>query len=83
MQLKQSSIAKLVNEYFTEFFTDFKDNMPEYDIYTTVINEVERSLINVALKSVKYNQTRTAKILGISRNTLRNKIKSLKIHDKH
>ena len=83
MKLKQHSIAKLASEYFTDFFADFKDDMPEYDIYTTVINEVERSLINVALKSVKYNQTKTAKILGISRNTLRNKIKSLRIHDKH
>ncbi len=83
MSLKQSSIAKLTKEYFVEFFTSFDGNIPEYSIYNTVISEVERSLIEVALHTMQYNQTKTAKILGISRNTLRSKIKSLKIDDKY
>ena len=82
MKLKQAGIAKMANKYFSEFFAGFQEDFPYYDIHATVIGEVERSLIGVALKTVRHNQTKAAKLLGISRNTLRSKIKSLKIHEK-
>jgi two-component system nitrogen regulation response regulator GlnG len=42
-----------------------------------VISQVERPLIRLLLQYTNWNQQRTAKILGINRNTLRKKIKSL------
>ncbi len=42
--------------------------------------EGEKALIQKALKTTHWNQTRAAKLLGIHRNTLRRKIKYLKIH---
>ena len=42
-----------------------------------VISQVERPLISLLLKQTKGNQQRTARILGINRNTLRKKIKTL------
>lgn len=43
-------------------------------LYSMVISEVEKPLIQSALKHTGFNQCKTAKILGISRSTLRNKI---------
>jgi len=42
--------------------------------------EGEKTLIQKALKSTHWNQTKAAKLLRIHRNTLRRKIKYLKIH---
>jgi len=58
------------------------DNLEGLDgrAYASVIEEVERRLILVALKRFRYTKTRTAKFLGINRNTLDKKIKELDIH---
>jgi putative PEP-CTERM system response regulator len=42
--------------------------------------EGEKALIQKALKTTHWNQTKAAKLLGIHRNTLRRKIKYLNIH---
>lgn len=50
-----------------------------YDIYETVILEVDRALLTMVLKHTNGNQLAAARILGLNRNTLRKKINSLKI----
>lgn len=42
-------------------------------IYREVMNQVERALIRLALERTDGNQQRAARLLGISRNTLRTK----------
>ena len=42
-----------------------------------VLSQVERPLLKLLLEQTNWNQQRTAKILGINRNTLRKKIKTL------
>lgn len=49
-------------------------------IYQSVITEVEKELIEAALKREGGALVRTAKLLGINRNTLAAKIKELKIN---
>lgn len=48
-------------------------------LHSTVISEVEKALISIVLKETKGNQLKTARTLGINRNTLRAKIKEYKI----
>ena len=43
------------------------------------MKEIEKPLIQVTLKRLKGNQVKTAKLLGINRNTLRRKIQDLNI----
>ena len=43
-------------------------------LYAMVIGEVEKPLFETVLKYAGYNQSKAAKMLGISRSTLRNKI---------
>jgi two-component system nitrogen regulation response regulator GlnG len=49
------------------------------DIYSMVVQRVEKPLITLVLKKTEGNQVRAANLLGINRNTLRKKIKELGI----
>jgi two-component system nitrogen regulation response regulator GlnG len=48
-------------------------------VHDVVIAKVEKALIGMVLEEEKGNQVRTAKRLGINRNTLRKKMKDLEI----
>lgn len=49
------------------------------DLYKFVLDAVEKPLISMVLEKTYGNQVKASKILGINRNTLRNKIKKLNI----
>ncbi len=49
------------------------------NVYSRVINDTEKALIEKTLKRSFGNQSIASKILGINRNTLRMKIKRLNI----
>jgi two-component system nitrogen regulation response regulator GlnG len=48
-------------------------------LYHNVIETMERPLIEKALEETSGNQLKAAKVLGINRNTLRNKIRKFGI----
>ncbi|MDD5492946.1 MAG: helix-turn-helix domain-containing protein [bacterium] len=48
-------------------------------LYKTVMAKVEKQLVDFVLEQTEGNQLKTARILGINRNTLRTKIKRLGI----
>lgn len=52
------------------------------DVYKTILDEIEKPLIESALECTDGNQLKAAKILGINRNTIRSKIKKLCIDPK-
>jgi two-component system nitrogen regulation response regulator GlnG len=49
------------------------------EIHAIVLEQVERPLIRFILEKTRWNQVKTADILGINRNTLRKKISELGI----
>jgi len=49
------------------------------NLFGTIISEVEKSVIQIALEHTRGNQMQATRILGINRNTLRSKIKEYKI----
>jgi len=53
--------------------------MEHFNLYETVLTEVDRSLLTLVLNHTEGNQVQTARILGINRNTLRKKINKLNI----
>jgi len=75
------SIGKFVEERLKGFMRNIK-NFEKFNLYDTVMPVVEKALILMVMKETKGNQTKAAKLLGINRNTLRDKIKKLRINFK-
>jgi DNA-binding NtrC family response regulator len=72
------SIGRFIEERLKGFMWNIK-KLEKFNLYDTVMPEVERALILMVMKETRGNQIRAAKLLGINRNTLRSKIKKLKI----
>ncbi|HHN65813.1 MAG TPA: hypothetical protein ENK09_10670 [Nitrospirae bacterium] len=51
----------------------------DIDLYDTVVNEVERVLLKIAFEASGNNQVKASQILGLSRNTVRNKLKKYRM----
>lgn len=78
---QEKSLERLITER-VERMKNYIGGLSEikgFNLYSIIISEVERALISSVLKETKGNQIRASKILGINRNTLRKKIKDLKI----
>lgn len=62
-----------VRESIRQYLEDMGHSQPE-GLYRTLMAEVEPPLIEEVLRYTQGNQSRTAKILGMTRNTLRTKL---------
>jgi DNA-binding NtrC family response regulator len=81
-QRQPKSIGKFVETRLKGFMQNIK-RLEKFNLYDMVIPEVEKSLIVMVLKETNGNQIKAAKLLGINRNTLRSKIKKLKVKVKN
>lgn len=78
--LQNTSLEKLVRSKLEIFFRQQEESQVELDrLHKFVLEQVEKPLIELALKNTNGNQVRTAKMLGINRNTLKKKIDSYKL----
>lgn len=77
-QKSAASIGRFVEARLRGFMKNIK-RFEKFNLYDMVIPEVERSLILMVMKETQGNQVRAAQLLGINRNTLRNKIRKLGI----
>ncbi len=66
MELIQLSIKQAIQQYFVNLEDAEATNM-----YSMVIEQVERSLLSNVMQHANNNQSKASKWLGISRNTLR------------
>jgi Nif-specific regulatory protein len=62
-----------------KYFSDEIKNMGEQDLQNRIIGKLEKELYEEILIKTNNNKSKTAKILGINRNTLKSKIKEYKI----
>lgn len=62
-----------VQEAIRRYLEDMGHSQPEC-LYRTLMAEVEPPLIEEVLRYTQGNQSRTARILGMTRNTLRTKL---------
>lgn len=68
-----SCLHEFVRSVVEQYLEDMGETPPD-NLYQTLINEVERPLIEAVLGRTGGNQSRSAEILGITRATLRNRI---------
>jgi two-component system nitrogen regulation response regulator GlnG len=75
------SLEDIVRLKLKEYFRQTRDVEPR-DLYSLIIERVERPLIELTLERTHGNPLKAAAILGINRNTLHKKITQLKIAPK-
>ena len=61
-----------------QYLADMDTTEPEH-VYRKLLSEIEPPLIEEVLRYSGGNQSRTARILGITRNTLRSKLRRYSI----
>ncbi|HXT55456.1 MAG TPA: sigma-54 dependent transcriptional regulator [Candidatus Eisenbacteria bacterium] len=78
LEVDQLSLEEIIRHKLDDYFRR-TEGVDIDNLYSLVIDRVERPLIELTLKKTKGNQIRAAQILGINRNTLRKKITDLRI----
>ncbi len=77
--LNENEVARYVRKAMDDYFKDLDGEDPLCAVYDMVMNCVEKPLIETVLHHAGGNQTRTAELLGMNRNTLRKKIQQHRI----
>lgn len=72
--LNSTTLKQAVKDTLRNYFTNIGTEQP-VDFYSILLEEIERPLLEVLINHTHYNQVRMAQILGISRGTLRKKLK--------
>ncbi len=73
-----AALDDLISQRIAQWFEDPKGEEPR-DLYQRMVAELERPLIEMALRRASGNQVKAARMLGLNRNTLRKKITDHKI----
>jgi Fis family transcriptional regulator len=71
-------LAVFIKQKVEQYFTQLNGHDP-VGLHTLVISEVEKPLLEAALEHSGHNQTKAAKVLGLSRSTLRKKLEHYNI----
>lgn len=88
--LSQNNVIKIVNRENSQEVISLAEKVIELEeslinekkgvIYKSVLEVIEKPLIEHTLKLTEGNQVKAAKVLGINRNTVRAKVKKLGIN---
>ena len=70
-----------VQETIRRYLEDMGNTEPEH-VHRKLLSEIEPPLIEEVLRYAGGNQSRTARILGMTRNTLRSKLRRYSIKTK-
>lgn len=75
IQHKNQPLHESVKQAVESYLTQLKDEEPK-NLYDLVLYEVEQPLMKAVMEFTQQNQSRAAVALGISRGTLRKKLKT-------
>ena len=67
-------LKELVRKQIDQYFDELDGEIPQ-DLYDLVVGQVEHTLLDAALAQSNNNQSKAAEMLGISRGTLRTRMK--------
>ena len=67
-------LKELVRKQIDQYFDELDGEKPQ-DLYNLVVGQVEHALLEATLHQSNNNQSKAAEMLGISRGTLRTRMK--------
>ncbi len=76
---KEKSLGDSAKYHIEKYFNSLGSDLPSSGLFDEILREVERPLILATMRRTSGNQIKASRILGINRNTLRKKIKELKL----
>jgi len=79
-EIASTTLRQAVKDTLRNYFTNIGNEQP-VDFYSILLEEIERPLLEVLINHTHYNQVKMANILGISRGTLRKKLKQYGLLD--
>ena len=71
---ENTSLQKALAHQINQYLADMKGQNIT-DMYDMVIEQIEPALFQTVIEHCKYNQLRAARVMGLSRGTLRTKLK--------
>lgn len=74
---QQLGLASLVKDKLRQYFDLLDGQKPVSSLYQSIMREIERPLIELALEETQGNKLQAAILLGINRNTLSKKMQQL------
>ena len=75
---RNTELADAVKRSLERYFKDMDGEKPT-SIYEMVLKNIEKPMIETVLGKASGNQSLAAKMLGVTRNTLRKKMQQLRI----
>ena len=75
VQLQQDGLADRVMQAVKGYLSTTKTKDANLNLYQLIIEEIEAPLFRTVMEMTRYNQSRAARVLGVSRGTLRTKLK--------
>lgn len=82
MAEKNEVLGNAVDRFMRRLYANVADESGIEGVYDLVMREVERRVIAATLDFTDGNKLKTAKILGLNRNTVLKKIRDLGLDDK-
>lgn len=75
---QSTPLRELIRQSLMHYFKQL-DGAPPAHLYELVLEEVELPLLQIVMQFTEGNQSKAAELLGISRGTLRKKLKQHKV----
>jgi DNA-binding protein Fis len=75
-----TTLSDFTRQFMTNYLFNLGKDKPK-NLYKTLVSDITRPLIVHVLNRVRFNQVKTAKILGVSRGTLRMWMKQFGLFD--
>jgi|688.fasta_scaffold1436084_1 Fis family transcriptional regulator len=76
-----TSLADSLRIHLKKYFAHFDGTHFNSNLYEEIVSEVEKVLISETMDYCNNVQSKAANMLGVNRNTLRNKIKQLAMQE--
>lgn len=71
----QEALSSHVVHLVKNYLNTVGNKGADLNLYQLVLEEIEPSLLRTVMELTRYNQSRAARVLGLSRGTLRTKLK--------
>lgn len=72
---KSESLSSQVVESVKAYLSASQNKNINLNLYELIIEEIEAPLFRTVMEMTRYNQSKAARVLGVSRGTLRTKLK--------